>query len=128
MTRHPHAETVGLSPIAGSSARARTFVTELATAFDFSADAVQRAALAVSEVVTNAIVYGRPPILLSMTVGDGVARIEVHDGAGGSFPEVRADPDVGGRGLAIVDRVTSSWGCRADRDGRGKTVWFTVAR
>ncbi|WSB74499.1 ATP-binding protein [Streptomyces sp. NBC_01186] len=31
-----------------------------------------------------------------------------------------------GRGLALVAAVSASWGMRAQRDGSGKTVWFSL--
>jgi hypothetical protein len=33
--------------------------------------------------------------------------------------------DLGGRGLWVVEQLSTLWGCDADRDG--KTVWFELS-
>lgn len=88
--------------------------------------------LCVSELATNALLYGVPPnrcfrLGLTLTT-DGVLRVEVHDSGPG---EVRA-PDAGpesehGRGLLLVAALADKWGV-GERDP-GKVVWceFRVA-
>jgi hypothetical protein len=57
--------------------------------------------------------------------GDGAVRVEVEDESP-EWPVVRAmDRDaLNGRGLILVDRLSTGWGVLAGT--RGKTVWFTV--
>ncbi len=86
--------------------------------------------LIVSELVTNAIQHGTVPgdsILLVLTVGDGVAQVDVHD------PERRhpilhlapEDRDAeGGRGLLLVNLLAHSWGHCGHQTG--KRVWAVV--
>ncbi|MGW7379193.1 ATP-binding SpoIIE family protein phosphatase [Streptomyces sp. NPDC054794] len=83
--------------------------------FDFTA------ALVVSELVTNAIRYGRSPIKLRL-IHDRTLLCEVSD-ASGTTPHLRRarTSDEGGRGLLLVAQFAEQWGTRHAR--HGKTVW-----
>ncbi|GJF33202.1 hypothetical protein KNE206_59020 [Kitasatospora sp. NE20-6] len=83
------------------------------------AEAVADAELAVSELVTNALRHGGPPVRLRLRVAGNSLRIEVQDGGSGS-PVLRGpDPDaVSGRGLALVQAVSQEWGVRTARPGK----------
>jgi anti-sigma regulatory factor (Ser/Thr protein kinase) len=85
------------------------------------------AELLTSEVVSNAVMHGAPPLRLGVTThADGV-RVEVLDGSDvlPRLPTGDVHPDSpGGRGLRIVDALASAWGVEAGTDG--KTVWFHV--
>ncbi|MEU2423269.1 SpoIIE family protein phosphatase [Streptomyces sp. NPDC007851] len=90
------------------------------------------AGLVVSELVTNAVRYGRPPIRLRLI---RTGRPEERDGApgrgllcevsdaGGATPHLRRARtfDEGGRGLLLVAQLAARWGTRHAR--QGKTVW-----
>lgn len=82
--------------------------------------------LLTSELVANAIRYGRPTFELSArVVPRGALRIEVFDEKPGQV--VPRDEDlwaVDGRGLQMVDTLADRWGCNSNLDG--KTVWFEV--
>ncbi|WP_030991316.1 SpoIIE family protein phosphatase [Streptomyces sp. NRRL WC-3744] len=77
--------------------------------------------LIVSELVTNAIRYGSPPIRLRM-IRDRSLMCEVSDGSS-TAPHLRnaRSIDEGGRGLALVAQLAARWGTRFGR--RGKTIW-----
>ncbi|MGW8762898.1 SpoIIE family protein phosphatase [Streptomyces sp. NPDC055815] len=80
--------------------------------------------LIVSELVTNAIRYGRPPVRLRL-VRDTCRRTltcEVSD-ASAAAPHLRhaRAGDEGGRGLFLCGEVSDQWGVRWS--GGGKTVW-----
>ncbi|SPE99767.1 Stage II sporulation protein E (SpoIIE) [Streptomyces sp. MA5143a] len=79
------------------------------------------AELVVSELVTNAIRYGRPPIGLRL-IHDRTLLCEVSD-AGSTTPHLRRARvfDEGGRGLLLVAQLAERWGTRHAR--HGKTVW-----
>jgi anti-sigma regulatory factor (Ser/Thr protein kinase) len=89
-------------------------------------EAIEAAELLTSELVTNAIVHGSGDPILNVSVGGSRLRIEVHD----SDPTIdltpqRFDvPSARGRGLALVDALSSSWGVEP-RSG-GKAVWFDL--
>ncbi|MEU6304068.1 ATP-binding SpoIIE family protein phosphatase [Streptomyces chartreusis] len=83
------------------------------------------AELVVSELVTNAIRYGRPPIRLRL-IHDRSLLCEVSD-AGSTTPHLRRARvfDEGGRGLLLVAQLAGQWGTRHAR--RGKTVWAELS-
>ncbi|MDX3748997.1 SpoIIE family protein phosphatase [Streptomyces sp. AK08-02] len=77
--------------------------------------------LVVSELVTNAIRYGEPPIQLRL-IRDRALIVEVSDGSSTSPHLRRAHAyDEGGRGLLLVAQLTQRWGSR--QTGTGKTIW-----
>ncbi|MFF7736369.1 SpoIIE family protein phosphatase [Streptomyces sp. NPDC007984] len=77
--------------------------------------------LVVSELVTNAIRYGEPPIKLRL-IRDSSLICEVSD-ASNTAPHLRRARafDEGGRGLLLVAQLTQGWGTRHTSDG--KTIW-----
>ena len=85
--------------------------------------------LIVSELVTNAIVHGTGPVEICLSRGRGHLLVEVGDhGAGQPALHHPAAEDMSGRGLALVDALTSScggsWGVTARTSGQpGKTVY-----
>lgn len=87
---------------------------------------VEEAQLLVSELVTNAIRHGAPPVELQVRcAGDDRLQIRVRD-SDPCVPTPReADEDAeGGRGLMLVDLVSDDWGHEDDHDG--KAIWFTL--
>ncbi|MFG2555987.1 SpoIIE family protein phosphatase [Streptomyces sp. NPDC048581] len=77
--------------------------------------------LVVSELVTNAIRYGAPPIQLRL-IRDRTLICEVSDGSSTSPHLRRAHAyDEGGRGLLLVAQLTQRWGSR--QTDSGKTIW-----
>ncbi len=88
--------------------------------------------LIVSELVTNAILHGSGPVEICLTCASGDLQIDVRD-HGTSMPALHhptAD-DMTGRGLALVDALTTAcggtWGVTASGSGRpGKNVYAIV--
>jgi anti-sigma regulatory factor (Ser/Thr protein kinase) len=67
----------------------------------------------VTELVSNAVRYGRAPIQLSLEdFGDRI-RVEVTD-AGAGRSSARFQPRAPGRGLQIVAGLADRWGTSAD--------------
>ncbi|MCW5253175.1 SpoIIE family protein phosphatase [Streptomyces sp. SHP 1-2] len=81
--------------------------------------------LVVSELITNAIRYGLPPLQLRL-IHDRTVICEVSD-TSGTAPHLRRATalDEGGRGLMLVARLTQRWGTRQAREG--KTIWCEQA-
>ncbi|MFF2166654.1 SpoIIE family protein phosphatase [Streptomyces sp. NPDC058175] len=82
--------------------------------------------LVVSELVTNAIRYGSPPVSLRVLRDlDRTLICEVSDG-GHTSPHLRraGNEDEGGRGLFLVAQLTDMWGTRYGR--QGKTIWAEI--
>ncbi|MEU6089817.1 SpoIIE family protein phosphatase [Streptomyces sp. NPDC047085] len=77
--------------------------------------------LIVSELVTNAIRYGSPPVGLRLLHGRSLI-CEVSDGSGTS-PRLRraTTTDEGGRGLFLVAQFAQRWGTRYTT--HGKVIW-----
>lgn len=88
---------------------------------------VEDAELVVSELATNAVQASPHELtLIRAHVGlfTSTARIEIWDRAGGKPQPVPSDGEAeGGRGLMLVETLSSEWGWYA-RPGRfGKVVW-----
>jgi len=101
---------------------------------------VDDAALAVSELVTNALRYSRSgaggQVMVCLDAGpDGVC-VHVRDQGGGPVSGGAGHGSEGGRGLHIVGAVTAAWGrapaalCPAARPddpyAAGTCVWFRI--
>ncbi|MEV3988693.1 SpoIIE family protein phosphatase [Streptomyces sp. NPDC049837] len=91
------------------------------------AEEVDMALLAVSELVTNAIAHTQGEVRLDLTLAADRLRIAVND-ASPRAPVKAASVDweaTGGRGLLLVEAVSTSWGS-VPLSG-GKQVWCEVA-
>jgi len=88
-------------------------------------DLLDDATLAVSEVVTNAIVHAGTEVQLRVLTDDAAVRVEVED-RGLQLPVRRAHSGAAGtgRGLALVEDTVQRWGVVELEDG--KVVWFEV--
>jgi anti-sigma regulatory factor (Ser/Thr protein kinase) len=84
--------------------------------------------LIVSELVTNAVRYGSPPVRVAVSADDHVVTVGVVDGAGALRPVSRDAPDdaESGRGLLLLSLLSQEHGVRADPPG--KVVWATLPR
>ena len=107
-------------------AQARRVVQECAAALGLG-EAGDDLVLVVSEIVTNAVRHGSPPVRLQVVVDGDLVVVQVADGS--PSPPVPRDADEqaeGGRGMALVDLLAAEHGVR--RDPPGKTVWASVRR
>ncbi|MDJ0466046.1 ATP-binding protein [Streptomyces sp. H27-C3] len=84
------------------------------------------AVLIVSELVTNAIVHsGGQEVTVTLSLGSGFLRIDVHDGVPSfhAHPKAPDDADENGRGLALVQSLAEegrgAWGV----EDAGATTW-----
>ena len=94
---------------------------------DYDGDLACTAMLLASELITNALEHGSGAITLLVTLTPDRVRVDVTDGSPlQPAPRVVGPEDEGGRGLAIVEHLASSWGMELLADGRGKSVWFTL--
>jgi anti-sigma regulatory factor (Ser/Thr protein kinase) len=126
-----------LSADPASVGLARRYFTSVTAAAGVPDGVRQAGALAVSELVTNAVLHGREPITLRVTPMPRTVRVAVTDGSDHP-PEPRArtrrnplrvDRRSGdhGRGLTIVESVADRWGCSPAVQSSGKTVWCDLA-
>ena len=121
-----------LAPGPRGATQARRWVSGVCEEIGRS-DLVENAALALSEVVTNAILHGRPPVTVRLRGTRDHPRVEVRDASPDPPAPAHTEMDqefqleiaTFGRGLAIVASSSLAWG--AERDGDGKLVWFEPA-
>jgi hypothetical protein len=123
-TRALHADRVAAWDLACDPAivaQARKNVTDQLATWGLDAAAFITE-LTVSELVTNAIRYGQPPIQLRLIHADSTLICEVFDSSNTS-PHMRRARifDEGGRGLLLVAQLAERWGIRHSLNG--KTVW-----
>jgi anti-sigma regulatory factor (Ser/Thr protein kinase) len=81
--------------------------------------------LLTSETVTNAVLYGRSEVRLTVNASPKRIRVEVGDD-NCRGPQRRAyNPNaLDGRGMNLVDALASAWG--VDAVENGKIVWFEL--
>lgn len=83
-------------------------------------DGTDDARLVVSELTSNAVLHGGPPIELRLMATGTMLAIGVSDGSVTPPRAVAARSD-SGRGLALVESIAADWGC-ASVPGDGKVV------
>ena len=108
-------------------AQARRAVAECAARRGLQVDEGEDLLLVVSEMVTNAVRHGAPPVELEVVADNETVRVAVVD-SGPGRPEFRvaaADAE-GGRGMALVDQLCDEHGVRPQPPG--KQVWAAVRR
>lgn len=114
-----------LPPDPRSAAAARRFVTTAVQQLGQEALS-DFAELLVSELVTNAVLHARTSITLQVHRTSSGVRVEVIDASPRSpRPRDYSDQATTGRGLALVESLSSSWGM--EPHGNGKTVWFELS-
>ena len=111
-------------PELASAGKARRFVRRSCQGWA-TAEVVDVAALLTSELVTNAVVHACSPATVVLRRSEAALRVAVSD-EGGGVPAVdrHRKNGEGGRGLALVDDLSASWGVVPLETG--KAVWFTL--
>src|SRR6476646_4198799 len=125
------AASVLLLPFAAASVGVarRRLVSDLIAA-DVYDSAVCDVALVISELFSNALRHAAPlpgsKIRVAWRIDPGSVQVSVSDGGGPTVPEL-GEPTpgaTGGRGLRIVEKLSSRWGTSTGEDG--STVWAEV--
>lgn len=113
-----------------SAAAAREFAKRSGCT-DHALDLLDDALLLISELVTNAIVHGGPAIVLAIECDGEGLHVRVRDGSANP-PHVadRGRDAESGRGLSLVELLSSTWGVQPveDAHGTGKETWFELRR
>jgi anti-sigma regulatory factor (Ser/Thr protein kinase) len=106
--------------------RARLFLRAATQEWGIDDDLVQDAAMVITELVANAVDHARSESTLSVAVKRGTLCVAVRDARPGPVPRPGPiDPTAPrGRGLQMVDALTSAWGVK--QHAGGKTVWAVV--
>lgn len=109
-------------------APARHFVRNTLAAWGVDEDTVDVAILCVSELVTNAVIHTDAGCDLRVMLDRGVLTTTVRDGGSNVVvhpSRVGVDPlAVHGRGLQVVEALSTRWG--SELDAAGMTVWFVL--
>lgn len=117
--------TIALPADPGSATRARDFLKE-AICVAHGKSVLDDAVLLASETVTNAVLHGSPPIVLSVDCTGEAVEVRVRD----ENPVMMLAPDDGapderGRGLILVELLSDGWGVDLVPPG-AKEVWFRL--
>jgi anti-sigma regulatory factor (Ser/Thr protein kinase) len=114
---------VVLDAVPEAPRRARRFLAENLTDWE-RPDLTERAALALSELVTNAFLHAHGEIEVVISLGTTL-RVEVRDsGARRPLPRHYSVLSATGRGLRLVEQTVDRWGTTPSV-GR-KSVWFEL--
>lgn len=115
----PHALT--------SAGTARRFVTDQVTEWKLE-ELLDDALLVASELAANAITHADSPCRIRLSLNPATLRIDVIDtGEGTPEPQPASATAEHGRGLHLVDALTSAWGLEVV-PGEGKLVWAELPR
>lgn len=109
-----------------SAGWARRFVAGTLEAWH-SEELSEIATLLVSELVSNAILHAGTTIGVAVKAAGPRVRVEVHDESLlGANRKHYSSTSTTGRGLLLVEELSSDWGVATD--AAGKTVWFELTR
>jgi anti-sigma regulatory factor (Ser/Thr protein kinase) len=105
-------------------AHARKFLRSASCATHHS-EVLEDAVLLVSELVTNSVKHGGPPVVVAVDCDGDALQVRVRDGSP-TMPTPRdaRQTEENGRGLALVKTISSEWG--VDPEADGKHVWFVL--
>lgn len=110
---------------AGSARTARGFVASTLSEWDCS-QVEDTVILLVSELVTNAVLHARSPLTIRLDLDGSELRVAVADRSPVVPRPRRYSLDAAtGRGLGLVELMSSSWGCTPASDG--KEIWFVLS-
>jgi hypothetical protein len=98
---------------------------DVLTHWRVGADVRDEAVLLLSELTTNALLHGRPPVEVRLSRDRRHLTLEVHDGAPTlPRPSRPGVDDEHGRGLLLVSLLAKRWGTRPTP--HGKAVWCVL--
>ncbi|HEY6795699.1 MAG TPA: SpoIIE family protein phosphatase [Kineosporiaceae bacterium] len=106
--------------------RARRSARAILDAWNLPQTRHEEVTLVISELLTNALLHGRPPTELRLSRHQDGVLVQVHDAA--PFLPRKLRPTVDdehGRGLQLVSHLAQRWGTRPTR--HGKAVWCEVS-
>ena len=122
---HGSADVLEIGSRLTEARRARDFAERVVGDTTLRSDQRDLVLIAVSELVTNAVVHGSAPRRLSVCRRRETVDVVVSDGSP-EFPHLRTgdDSEPGGHGLQVVSRIADGWGVRPVASG--KEVWCRI--
>ncbi|WP_433796561.1 ATP-binding protein [Actinoplanes sp. CA-252034] len=120
-----HALVESLPPLPGAPRHARDLVTEACVRWDLG-HLTGPATLITSELVSNVLDHAHTTMTLHIALRPACLYLAVEDGSASPPAPVR-HPSTGpaGRGLHLVEAVSTTWGYSLGAGG--KTVWATLS-
>jgi len=116
-----------VSPEPASVGAARRFLKGTLDDWDIDEDTTDTAVLCLSELVTNALIHANAGCTVRVLLDQDVLTTTVRDGGtpdAGTAEPVDDPFRVHGRGLQVVDALSTRWG--SELHPVGTTVWFTL--
>ena len=114
-----------VAPPAGAVPLARRRLSAVLDGWGLNGEVRENVALVVTELLSNAVEHGGGPVRLTVEARDGDVRVEVHDAvAAPPRPHAPDRWEVRGRGLQVVEALSTDWGWTDEPDG--KVVWANV--
>ena len=107
-------------------AAARKFL-RAAACTEHNARVLDEAELLVSELATNAVLHGAPPVTVRVECDGSLGMCVSVSDTGQDHPLERdaAAEEQSGRGVRLVDVISDRWGTD-EQPGNGKAVWFRL--
>ena len=91
---------------------------------DWPEETLRVALIVVSELVTNALRHGEGMITVAIETRSQAVAIAVSDHGSRGLTMLNRPPDADeGRGLGVVEKLSTAWGVRPSSEGPGKAVW-----
>lgn len=122
----PQAASAALPSDLRSAGPARDFAAQTVRAWG-NAELEETVKLLVTELVTNAVRHADSHVEVKLALSADVIRVEVKD-KDPTIPTPRQAEEMAesGRGLALIEALSTSWGVTPIREG--KKVWFELRR
>lgn len=115
-----------LEPVIGAARLSRELVTEACARWDCP-ELAGPACIVLTEMVNNVVAHARTPMTVLLAEEGGTMSVAVrdHSTTAPRFGGLPAPTAYGGRGLVLIDSVSSRWGTL--ELGDGKVVWAVLA-
>ena len=125
-TRASRQRALDLPQALTSAGLARRFVSETLGTWDLE-PLLDAALLVTSELAANAVTHASSAFRVQLSVRSTTLRIDVVDyGSGAPEPQALSLSEEHGRGLHLIDAMTTAWGIE-DAPSTGKVVWAELA-
>jgi len=114
--------SVDLDPVVGAARRSREVITEACGRWE-QPELAGNACIVATEMVNNVVAHARTPMRVLLALQGDTMSVAVRDGSA-VIPRLSgpvSPSSYGGRGLLLIDSVSTRWGHLALADG--KVVW-----